>query len=415
MYWLVLILSGVLEAIWATALGRSEGFTRLGPTAVFAVALAASMAGLAYAMRGLPIGTAYAVWVGIGAALTAGWAMWSGQEPTSVVRVLLLGGHRRLRRRAQADPLTASVEAEHLVDRPPAADGGRRLLGRVAHPQQHLRMADQVEPRLQAGAGRRPVQRLGERRGGQPSTVASSSTRASARPACSQSSRSSSSVPMSTTVGRSTSGGGASGSPAGRKSGCCSRSPTTKSRISQFDGRACGSSPGTASTGTPSTAPGSVRIQLCSSARYAGSPCSISSAREIRKTVATSSSERAIGLTQVRNRPASSLEAFDELVGDRARQERGPHGVPRSIARGQRGVLLGAGRCHRSPAPWPGGRGGPVGQQGDVRSLSSRRQGDDGELDGDTAADDLLAAGRVEHRQGPLGVEEDIEPVTGGA
>ena len=92
MYWLVLILSGVLEAVWATALGRSEGFTRLGPTAVFAVALAASMAGLAYAMRGLPIGTAYAVWVGIGAALTAGWAMWSGQEPTSVVRVLLLVG-----------------------------------------------------------------------------------------------------------------------------------------------------------------------------------------------------------------------------------------------------------------------------------------------------------------------------------
>jgi quaternary ammonium compound-resistance protein SugE len=91
-YWLVLILSGVLEAVWATALGRSEGFTRLGPTAVFAVALAASMAGLAYAMRGLPIGTAYAVWVGIGAALTAGWAMWSGQEATSVVRVLLLMG-----------------------------------------------------------------------------------------------------------------------------------------------------------------------------------------------------------------------------------------------------------------------------------------------------------------------------------
>ena len=92
MYWLVLILSGVLEAVWATALGRSEGFTRWAPTAVFAVALAASMAGLAYAMRGLPIGTAYAVWVGIGAALTAGYAMWTGQEPVSVVRVLLLAG-----------------------------------------------------------------------------------------------------------------------------------------------------------------------------------------------------------------------------------------------------------------------------------------------------------------------------------
>jgi quaternary ammonium compound-resistance protein SugE len=91
-YWLVLVLSGILESVWATALGRSEGFTRLAPTIVFVVALVASMAGLAFAMRGLPIGTAYAVWVGIGAALTAGYAMWSGQEPVSVVRVLLLAG-----------------------------------------------------------------------------------------------------------------------------------------------------------------------------------------------------------------------------------------------------------------------------------------------------------------------------------
>jgi quaternary ammonium compound-resistance protein SugE len=43
-------------------------------------------------MRGLPVGTAYAVWVGIGAVLTAGYAMWSGQEPVTVVRVLLLAG-----------------------------------------------------------------------------------------------------------------------------------------------------------------------------------------------------------------------------------------------------------------------------------------------------------------------------------
>ena len=92
MYWLVLIISGVLEAVWATALGRSAGFTRLSPTLVFAVALVASMAGLAYAMRGLPLGTAYAVWVGIGATLTTGFAMVSGQEPTSALRVLLLVG-----------------------------------------------------------------------------------------------------------------------------------------------------------------------------------------------------------------------------------------------------------------------------------------------------------------------------------
>ncbi len=92
MYWLVLILSGVLEAVWAAALDRTQGFTRLLPTVVFGVALAASMAGLAYAMRGLPLGTAYAVWVGIGAVLTAAYAMWSGQEPVSAVRVLLLAG-----------------------------------------------------------------------------------------------------------------------------------------------------------------------------------------------------------------------------------------------------------------------------------------------------------------------------------
>jgi quaternary ammonium compound-resistance protein SugE len=91
-HFLVLVLSGVLEAVWATALSRSQGFTRLGPSLVFAVAIVASMGGLAYALRGLPLGTAYATWVGIGAVLTAGYAMWSGQEPVSAVRVVLLAG-----------------------------------------------------------------------------------------------------------------------------------------------------------------------------------------------------------------------------------------------------------------------------------------------------------------------------------
>lgn len=92
MHWLVLVVSGVLEAVWATALGRSHGLTRVGPSLVFALAAAASFAGLAYAMRGLPVGSAYAVWVGIGAALTAGFAMATGSEPASVLRVLLLLG-----------------------------------------------------------------------------------------------------------------------------------------------------------------------------------------------------------------------------------------------------------------------------------------------------------------------------------
>jgi quaternary ammonium compound-resistance protein SugE len=92
MSWFVLVLSGVLEAVWATALGRSEGLTRLVPTATFVVALVASMAGLGYAMRTLPVGTSYAVWVGIGAVLTVVVAMASGTESFSVTKALLLTG-----------------------------------------------------------------------------------------------------------------------------------------------------------------------------------------------------------------------------------------------------------------------------------------------------------------------------------
>ena len=92
MSWIVLVVSGVFEAVWATALGRSEGLTRLAPTIVFGAALVVSMAGLAYAMRELPTGTAYAVWVGIGAVGTVTYAMATGTEPASLVRILLLLG-----------------------------------------------------------------------------------------------------------------------------------------------------------------------------------------------------------------------------------------------------------------------------------------------------------------------------------
>ncbi|WP_062516628.1 DMT family transporter [Demequina gelatinilytica] len=92
MPWFILVLSGVLEAVWATALGRSDGLTRPLPTTVFALALLASMGGLASAMRVLPTGTAYAVWVGIGATLTVGYAMATGAEPTSLVRIGLILG-----------------------------------------------------------------------------------------------------------------------------------------------------------------------------------------------------------------------------------------------------------------------------------------------------------------------------------
>lgn len=90
MYWLVLVLSGVLEAVWATALDRSEGFTKVVPSVVFVVGMIASMAGLAYALRELPVGTAYAVWVGIGAVVTVTWAMLTGAESISSVKILFL-------------------------------------------------------------------------------------------------------------------------------------------------------------------------------------------------------------------------------------------------------------------------------------------------------------------------------------
>jgi quaternary ammonium compound-resistance protein SugE len=92
MSWFVLILSGVLEAVWATALGRSDGFSRPVPTGVFAVSVVLSMVGLAFAMRDLPVGTAYAVWVGIGASLTVAYAMVTGEEPVSVAKIVLVAG-----------------------------------------------------------------------------------------------------------------------------------------------------------------------------------------------------------------------------------------------------------------------------------------------------------------------------------
>ena len=83
MNWLVLIASGCMESVWAIALGKSEGFTHAGPTIVL---------GLSFAVKTLPTGTAYAVWVGIGAALTVIYGMATGSEPASLARILLIAG-----------------------------------------------------------------------------------------------------------------------------------------------------------------------------------------------------------------------------------------------------------------------------------------------------------------------------------
>ena len=92
MNWLILVLSGLFEAVWATALGRITGFSRPWPIVAFLAGMTLSMAGLAYGMRTIPVGTAYAVWVGIGAVTTVAWAMATGAEPISLVKVLLLLG-----------------------------------------------------------------------------------------------------------------------------------------------------------------------------------------------------------------------------------------------------------------------------------------------------------------------------------
>lgn len=90
MHWFVLILSGVLEAVWATALAASDGFRRPRATALFAASMVASMAGLAFAMTALPTGTAYAVWVGIGAVGTVLLGVARREERLTVVRAALL-------------------------------------------------------------------------------------------------------------------------------------------------------------------------------------------------------------------------------------------------------------------------------------------------------------------------------------
>ncbi|MEH3088142.1 MAG: multidrug efflux SMR transporter [Microbacterium arborescens] len=90
MSWVILIASGVLEAVWASALAASDGFRRRKPAILFVVALIASMGGLAVAMTALPTGTAYAVWVGVGATLTVVWAMVTRRERISIARLLLL-------------------------------------------------------------------------------------------------------------------------------------------------------------------------------------------------------------------------------------------------------------------------------------------------------------------------------------
>jgi quaternary ammonium compound-resistance protein SugE len=95
MSWLILILSGALEAVWAAALhqtAQAKGRRRLVPALFFLVAVIASTGGLAIAMQSIPTGTAYAVWVGVGVVLTACYALVTRVERATAARILLLVG-----------------------------------------------------------------------------------------------------------------------------------------------------------------------------------------------------------------------------------------------------------------------------------------------------------------------------------
>ncbi|GAA2805275.1 MULTISPECIES: DMT family transporter [Crossiella] len=91
MAWVVLVISGVFEAVWAVALSVSDGLRRPVPTIVFVVGLVLSMGGLAYALRQIPVGTGYLAWVGIGAVGATVYGMVANQDPVTVARVLCLG------------------------------------------------------------------------------------------------------------------------------------------------------------------------------------------------------------------------------------------------------------------------------------------------------------------------------------
>src|SRR3569832_2134462 len=91
MAWVLLIVAGLLETGWAIGLKYTEGFTKFWPSVLTIAAIIVSMFMLSVAARTLPIGTAYAVWVGIGAAGAVILGIVLLQEPTNPARLFFLG------------------------------------------------------------------------------------------------------------------------------------------------------------------------------------------------------------------------------------------------------------------------------------------------------------------------------------
>ncbi|MDM5073152.1 quaternary ammonium compound efflux SMR transporter SugE [Aeromonas bestiarum] len=90
MSWLLLLLAGLLEVAWAIGLKYTDGFSRPLPTLLTLSAMGVSVVLLAMAVKQLPLGTAYAVWTGIGAVGTVLMGIWLFNEPATLARVLCL-------------------------------------------------------------------------------------------------------------------------------------------------------------------------------------------------------------------------------------------------------------------------------------------------------------------------------------
>lgn len=87
MAWIYLIIAGLLEVVWALLLKKTEGFTKLGPSLLTLAAMGVSFYLLSIALRTLPTGTGYAVWVGIGAVGTAIFGLLFLGEPANALRI----------------------------------------------------------------------------------------------------------------------------------------------------------------------------------------------------------------------------------------------------------------------------------------------------------------------------------------
>jgi quaternary ammonium compound-resistance protein SugE len=96
MTWIILILAGLLEVVWAVGLKYTEGFTKLLPSVLTLAAMAGSVGMLGLALRTLPLGTAYAIWTGIGTVGTVIYGIVMLNEPASAMRLtciaMIVGG-----------------------------------------------------------------------------------------------------------------------------------------------------------------------------------------------------------------------------------------------------------------------------------------------------------------------------------